>query len=184
MRASGLLLLALSAAAYAADVSSNTLSASHSDSAPASSLVTPPPALPGSPELPPSENPTDSERLEAREVVKGAPPAVPTEITQVDSVTTIWEPTRNKAGDVYYAPVTYTQTFASVPDQWPQPSSGSIGLGTLTGKIGVTKTIEARDAAATKGALKARSEGTLGQSPWIGMAVGLTCTALAAVMLG
>lgn len=32
--------------------------------------------------------------------------------------------------------------------------------------------------------LQARSEGTLGQSPWIGMAIGLTCTALAAVMLG
>lgn len=29
-----------------------------------------------------------------------------------------------------------------------------------------------------------RSEGTLGQTPWIGMAIGLTCTTLAAVMLG
>ncbi|KAJ5159695.1 uncharacterized protein N7482_006699 [Penicillium canariense] len=28
------------------------------------------------------------------------------------------------------------------------------------------------------------SEGSLGQTPWIGMAIGLTCTALAAVMLG
>ncbi|CAL5873316.1 uncharacterized protein PFLUO_LOCUS7587 [Penicillium psychrofluorescens] len=32
--------------------------------------------------------------------------------------------------------------------------------------------------------LQARSEGTLGQTPWIGMAIGLTFTALAAVMLG
>ncbi|KAJ6096057.1 hypothetical protein N7486_006803 [Penicillium sp. IBT 16267x] len=32
--------------------------------------------------------------------------------------------------------------------------------------------------------LEARSEGSLGQTPWIGMAIGLTCTALAAVMLG
>lgn len=32
--------------------------------------------------------------------------------------------------------------------------------------------------------MQARSEGTLGQSPWIGMAIGLTCTAFAAVMLG
>lgn len=32
--------------------------------------------------------------------------------------------------------------------------------------------------------LQARSEGTLGQTPWIGCAIGLTCTALAAVMLG
>ncbi|OGM39552.1 hypothetical protein ABOM_011727 [Aspergillus bombycis] len=60
----------------------------------------------------------------------------------------------------------------TVMDQWPQPSSGSIGLGTLTASAGVTKS------------LRARSEGTLGQTPWIGMAIGLTCTALAAVMLG
>lgn len=32
--------------------------------------------------------------------------------------------------------------------------------------------------------LQARSDGSLGQTPWIGMAIGLTFTALAAVMLG
>lgn len=32
--------------------------------------------------------------------------------------------------------------------------------------------------------LQARSDGSLGQTPWIGCAIGLTCTALAAVMLG
>ncbi|KAL2856986.1 hypothetical protein BJX68DRAFT_263512 [Aspergillus pseudodeflectus] len=36
----------------------------------------------------------------------------------------------------------------------------------------------------TTAELTKRSEGTLGQTPWIGMAIGLTCTALAAVMLG
>ncbi|RAK79271.1 uncharacterized protein BO72DRAFT_457380 [Aspergillus fijiensis CBS 313.89] len=46
------------------------------------------------------------------------------------------------------------------------------GLGTLAASARDTK------------ALRARSEGTLGQTPWIGMAIGLTCTALAAVMLG
>ncbi|PYI34057.1 hypothetical protein BP00DRAFT_91744 [Aspergillus indologenus CBS 114.80] len=46
------------------------------------------------------------------------------------------------------------------------------GLGTLAASSRDTK------------ALRARSEGTLGQTPWIGMAIGLTCTALAAVMLG
>ncbi|PYH91694.1 hypothetical protein BO71DRAFT_421353 [Aspergillus ellipticus CBS 707.79] len=59
-----------------------------------------------------------------------------------------------------------------VMDQWPEPASGTIGLGTLTSTPGKTKP------------LRARSEGTLGQTPWIGMAIGLTCTALAAVMLG
>ncbi|KAJ5083607.1 hypothetical protein N7456_013034 [Penicillium angulare] len=36
----------------------------------------------------------------------------------------------------------------------------------------------------TRHVLQARSEGSLGQTPWIGMAIGLTCTALAAAMLG
>ncbi|PLB40614.1 uncharacterized protein BDW47DRAFT_101424 [Aspergillus candidus] len=60
----------------------------------------------------------------------------------------------------------------TVPDPWPAPAKGHIGLGTLTPSPGATKS------------LRARSEGTLGQTPWIGMAIGLTCTALAAVMLG
>lgn len=42
-------------------------------------------------------------------------------------------------------------------------------------------TIDKREA---RHILQARSEGSLGQTPWIGMAIGLTCTALAAVMLG
>ncbi|KAJ5098143.1 hypothetical protein N7532_005144 [Penicillium argentinense] len=37
---------------------------------------------------------------------------------------------------------------------------------------------------AARHVLQARSEGSLGQTPWIGMAIGLTCTAFAAVMLG
>ncbi|KAF7714287.1 Uncharacterized protein PECH_000414 [Penicillium ucsense] len=48
-------------------------------------------------------------------------------------------------------------------------------------------TIEQReplDKRAVRNTLQARSEGSLGQTPWIGMAIGLTCTALAAVMLG
>lgn len=134
---------------------------------------------------PPSESSGSSERLEGREIVPGAAVAAPTVFSQVDSVTTLWMPTTLKDGDVVTVPVTYTQTFADVPDQWPQPSSGTIGLGTLTeeGEVPITHTVEARDVKET-GALKARSEGTLGQTPWIGMAVGLTCTALAAVMLG
>ncbi|KAF4210679.1 hypothetical protein CNMCM8980_004044 [Aspergillus fumigatiaffinis] len=53
-----------------------------------------------------------------------------------------------------------------------EPVHGSIELRSLEASSGSTKS------------LRARSEGTLGQTPWIGMAIGLTCTALAAVMLG
>ncbi|GES60089.1 hypothetical protein ATEIFO6365_0002042100 [Aspergillus terreus] len=73
----------------------------------------------------------------------------------------------NAAGSVAEDPVA-----TPVPDQWPAPLRGSIGLGSLRASTGMTKS------------LRARSEGTLGQTPWIGMAIGLTCTALAAVMLG
>ncbi|KAF7122941.1 hypothetical protein CNMCM5793_001117 [Aspergillus hiratsukae] len=57
-------------------------------------------------------------------------------------------------------------------DQLSEPAHGSIELRALEASSGSTKS------------LRARSEGTLGQTPWIGMAIGLTCTALAAVMLG
>lgn len=38
----------------------------------------------------------------------------------------------------------YTQTFQAVPQQWPSPSAGSIGLGTITGQVGVVKTSSKR----------------------------------------
>ncbi|KAL1987011.1 hypothetical protein VTN96DRAFT_5167 [Rasamsonia emersonii] len=164
-----LVFLASTAAVAAEEVPSNAEPGAVSTTG--SSLVTPPP-------LPPQSN-QDEGALEAREIVQNPGAAPATTATQMNPTTTIWQETTLKDGEVVTAPVTYVQTFAKVPDQWPSPSSGSIGLGTLSGKIGVTSTItvEARS-------LKARSEGTLGQTPWIGMAVGLTCTALAAIMLG
>lgn len=38
----------------------------------------------------------------------------------------------------------YTQTFKAIPEQWPSPSAGSIGLGTITGQVGVVKTVSKR----------------------------------------
>lgn len=40
----------------------------------------------------------------------------------------------------------YTQLFSAVPDQGLAPASGSIGLGTIQGQIGVVKTGRKRDA--------------------------------------
>ncbi|RMD44975.1 hypothetical protein DV735_g55, partial [Chaetothyriales sp. CBS 134920] len=45
---------------------------------------------------------------------------------------------------VIYATVAYTQTFAAVPDQWPSPSAGTIGLGTISGEVGVVRTTSAK----------------------------------------
>jgi len=35
---------------------------------------------------------------------------------------------------------TFTQLFVATLDQWPSPSAGAIGLGTITGQVGVVKT--------------------------------------------
>jgi hypothetical protein len=120
---------------------------------------------------------SDSEPIELREVVDQAPVAQPTVITQVPPVTVYMV----YAGDAQI-PVTYTQTFADVPDQWSGPRSGEIGLGTLGGGgVGATKSARSPPART----LEARSEsGSLGGIPWIGMAVGLGITTMAAVMLG
>ncbi len=39
----------------------------------------------------------------------------------------------------------FTQTFATVLDQMPTPSKGTIGLGTLTGSVGAVRTEQAKN---------------------------------------
>lgn len=39
---------------------------------------------------------------------------------------------------------TFTQLFVAVLDQWPSPSAGTIGLGTIQGEVGVVKTKDKR----------------------------------------
>ena len=70
-----------------------------------------------------------------------APAATP---TQLSPVTVYFDGVKS-------VQVTYTQTFSPTPDPWAAPKPGTIGLGTLTGQVGVVKTAQA-DA----GALKAR----------------------------
>lgn len=50
---------------------------------------------------------------------------------QVPAATVIYMPT-SFGTSVTWLPYPYTQTFASVPDQWPSAGVGQIGLGTLT----------------------------------------------------
>lgn len=78
--------------------------------------------------------------LKKRQGAVGATYAMPatTAATQMPSVT------------VYnmksLAPMTYTQTFQAVLDQWPSPSAGTIGLGTIQGQVGQVKTKSKRAA--------------------------------------
>ena len=52
------------------------------------------------------------------------------------------------AGVTQQVPIVYTQKFSSIPSQGPTPASGAIGMGTLTGKIGVVNTAEAKKGSA------------------------------------
>ncbi|KZF26532.1 hypothetical protein L228DRAFT_14593 [Xylona heveae TC161] len=63
-------------------------------------------------------------------------------------MSTMWVESWLPNGQTTWVEVIYSQTFASVPDQAPTPSSGQVGLGTHTGKIGVYKTDKERKNAA------------------------------------
>ena len=57
----------------------------------------------------------------------GQQPAAPTQLSPIT--------TYNIGGGV----VIYTQIFAATPDQWATMGAGTIGLGSITGKVGVVK---------------------------------------------
>ena len=68
-----------------------------------------------------------------------AAPVAATEVPgQVSPITTI-QIGYVKNGAYIQTQEVYTQTFATPPDQWPGPTAGSIGLGTIVGTIGVVK---------------------------------------------
>lgn len=61
-----------------------------------------------------------------------APAAATTVATQMSPITT-YGPDRG------WPAVVYSQAFVAVPDQWPSPVAGTIGLGTIQGEVGVVK---------------------------------------------
>jgi hypothetical protein len=97
--------------------------------------------------------PTNNADLEAgpdhdllrREIVTGAAAPQPTDGTQISPLTT-YQVYQQVNGVAQQVEVVYTQLFSAVPDQGLAPGSGSIGLGTIQGQIGVVKTARKRDA--------------------------------------
>ncbi|KAL8830069.1 MAG: hypothetical protein Q9191_001641 [Dirinaria sp. TL-2023a] len=82
----------------------------------------------------------------------GAVPAAAQPATnpgQVPSITTFYQQTVVNGVSKQVA-IVYTQKFSSVPSEGPTPKQGEIGLGTLTGKVGVVRTAEAKKGAASK----------------------------------
>lgn len=84
-------------------------------------------------------SPTASlENLELREIVQSA--AATQAATQYPTLSTDWVETSLAGGGVTWVPVIYTQTFPSVYEAWPTAASGEIGLGTISGTVGVVRT--------------------------------------------
>ncbi|KAJ9618931.1 hypothetical protein H2203_008747 [Taxawa tesnikishii (nom. ined.)] len=91
-----------------------------------------------------SERFTDP-RHRLRQAVAVANPATTLAQAQVPTVTSWWQETTIGTRTTWVQ-VFYTQTFAKVPDQLPSAQAGSIGMGTLTGNVGVVRTAEAKKA--------------------------------------
>jgi len=99
-------------------------------------------ALPSAiPQAPSTATPAPSTaHLEIRQGVPvTAVPVAATVAGQVPPITT-YEIGMVKGGAYVQVQVVYTQTFVTPIDQYPAPTIGSIGLGTIAGEIGVVKT--------------------------------------------
>jgi hypothetical protein len=77
--------------------------------------------------------------LRVRQVTGQGPAVAATAIQQVSPVTTV-QLFKYVNGVAQQVAVVYTQTFGGVPDQWPAPTVGTIGLGTIQGDVGQVKT--------------------------------------------
>jgi hypothetical protein len=107
-----------------------------------------------------ADSPTSKSELgNSRHVAQQSPSVIITQTEATDSLHAMAEDS-------------FTHTHSS--DRWLGPL---VGLKTFTQDIGARVTVRAPR-------LMARNEGALGQAPWYGMAFGLACTTLAALMLG
>lgn len=107
-----------------------------------------------------ADSPTSKSELgDTHHATQRSPSAIITQTEAADSIHVMAEDS-------------FAHTHSS--DRWLGPL---VGLKTFTQDIGARVTVRAPR-------LKARNEGALGQAPWYGMAFGLACTTLAALMLG
>ncbi|KAF2468774.1 uncharacterized protein BDR25DRAFT_315752 [Lindgomyces ingoldianus] len=102
----------------------------------------------GIPAPEPTSTPAVAENLDLREIVADPNAVQPTSqplataaaVEQL-SLTVQWVETVVN-GVKTWVPVTATFKFEAVPSQAPGPGKGIVGMGTLTGVVGVTKTVK------------------------------------------
>lgn len=91
-----------------------------------------------------------------------------TQATQKDPATTNWVES-TILGTTTWVQVLYTQTFASVVDQYTTAGAGSIGLGTHTGVVGVVKAANCGGSVMPTGSLFTVTMGAAGIFAGMGM---------------
>lgn len=90
--------------------------------------------------------------------------------TQAGTVTSEWVESTNSITTTWVEMV-YTQTFASVVDQLTTAGAGNIGLGTITGTVGVVKEKSGAHSVMPHGTLITVAIGALGVITGMGMIV-------------
>lgn len=108
--------------------------------------------------------------LELREVVNNIGGAT-LAASQPPTITTQWVETVLKSGVTTWVEIIYTQTFAKVVSQGASPGVGEIGMGTLTGAIGVYRTHNAAPRGVSLPGRSRGSEGLIWGGIWGTMAV-------------
>ncbi|KAF2649278.1 hypothetical protein K491DRAFT_721814 [Lophiostoma macrostomum CBS 122681] len=93
----------------------------------------PPAAVPA-----PNANPNPDAVQPAATVPAGA---AETGLVDHYSVTVVWVETMIGGTSKTWVPKTITAFFPAVPSQGPMPAKGEVGMGTLTGQTGKTKTV-------------------------------------------
>ncbi|KAJ9665674.1 hypothetical protein H2201_004158 [Coniosporium apollinis] len=96
----------------------------------------------------PTDAPLDEvDDLELRAVVTAPPAAQPTPAAvpagaagPAPFITSWWAATVLPDGATTWVQLVFTQTYNVVPEQLPTPNKGVIGMGTLTGEVGVVRT--------------------------------------------
>ncbi|EON69488.1 hypothetical protein W97_08748 [Coniosporium apollinis CBS 100218] len=96
----------------------------------------------------PTDGPLDEvDDLELRAIVTAAPAAQPTPAAvpagaagPAPFITSWWAPTVLPDGATTWVQLVFTQTYNAVPEQLPTPNKGVVGMGTLTGEVGVVRT--------------------------------------------
>ncbi|KAI9759514.1 MAG: hypothetical protein M4579_002273 [Chaenotheca gracillima] len=112
----------------------------------------------------------------------GGAPVQTTIQGQVPSVTDITIPSTLPNGQITQIQTVFTQTFGSVPSQYPTAKAGSIGLGSIKGKVGAVKTADAKSSK-SDGSPSLSGLGVVGMGAYLSIGVAMAGSAVLGFVL-